>query len=100
MSAGMATAVAIISKRSGGAYDPRLADCFCSEARSLLASVQDEPTWDAVLDMEPGGHRPLTDDEFDRACEAIADFADIKTPYTLGHSHGVAARAAGAGARC
>jgi hypothetical protein len=35
----------------------------------------------------------------DRACEAIADFADVKLPYTLGHSPGVAALAAGAGRR-
>ena len=79
-------AVTTIGKRSGGAYDPRMAERFCAQARTILADVQDEPTWDAVLNMEPGGHRPLTDDEFDRACEAIADFADIKSPYTLGHS--------------
>ncbi len=93
-------AVTTIGKRSGGAYDPRMAARFCAQARIILAEVQDEPTWDAVLNMEPGGHRSLTDDEFDRACEAIADFADIKSPYTLGHSAGVATLAAGAGARC
>ena len=47
---GPEAAVTTINKRSGGAYDPRLADRFCIEARTLLAGVQDEPTWDAVLD--------------------------------------------------
>ena len=89
-----------IAKRSGGAYDPRMVERFCAQAPTILAGVQDEPSWDAVLNMEPGGHRPLTDHEFDRACEAIADFADIKSTYTLGHSSGVATLAAGAGARC
>ena len=35
--------------------------------------------------------RALTDDELDRACEAIADFADIKSSYTVGHTPAVAA---------
>jgi HD-GYP domain-containing protein (c-di-GMP phosphodiesterase class II) len=92
-------AVATVSKRSGGAYDPSIAERFCAHARTILAGVQDQPTWEAVLDLEPGGQRPLAEDEFDRACEAIADFADLKSPYTLGHSSGVAALAAGAGRR-
>jgi HD-GYP domain-containing protein (c-di-GMP phosphodiesterase class II) len=53
-----------------------------------------------VLGLEPGRHDPLTDEEFDRACEALADFADIKSPYMVGHSPAVAALAAGAGRRC
>ncbi len=97
---GPEAAMATVGKRSGGAYDPHMAERFFAEARTILADMQDEPTWDTVLDMEPGGHRPLTDDEFDRACEAIADFADIKSPFTLGHSSGVAELAAGAGRRC
>ena len=32
----------------------------------------------------------LTDAEFDTALEAVADFADVKSPYTIGHSRGVA----------
>ena len=32
----------------------------------------------------------MSDAEFDAALEAIADFVDLKSPYTLGHSRGVA----------
>ncbi len=96
---GAEAAAATIHKRSGGAYHPRMAERFCQEAASILVDLDREPTWDSVLAMEPGGHRPLTDDEFDRSCEAMADFADIKSPYTLGHSPGVSALAVAAGRR-
>ena len=39
---------------------------------------------------EPGLERTLTDGELDLALAAFADFIDIKSPYTLGHSRGVA----------
>jgi HD-GYP domain-containing protein (c-di-GMP phosphodiesterase class II) len=93
-------AVATVRKRSGGAYHPEMAERFCDEAPAILAGLDQEPTWQAVLALEPGGRACLTDEEFDRSCEALADFADIKSPYTLGHSPGVAALAAGAGRRC
>jgi HD-GYP domain-containing protein (c-di-GMP phosphodiesterase class II) len=40
----------------------------------------------------------MTDPEFDAALEAMADFVDLKSPYTLGHSRSVA-DLAGAAAR-
>ena len=93
-------AVATVRKRSGGAYHPWMAERFCAEAPTILAGLDEEPTWESVLALEPGGRDCLTHEEFDRSCEALADFADIKSPYTLGHSPGVAALAAGAGRRC
>jgi HD-GYP domain-containing protein (c-di-GMP phosphodiesterase class II) len=93
-------AVATVRKRSGGAYHPGMAERFCKEAPTILAGLDQEPTWESVLALEPGGRDCLTDEEFDRSCEALADFADMKSPYTLGHSPGVAALAAGAGRRC
>src|SRR5207237_9459115 len=82
-----------------GAYHPRMAERFCEEATTILAGLDEEPTWESVLTLEPGGSNGLTDEEFDRACEVLADFADIKSPYLVGHSPGVAALAAGAGRR-
>ncbi len=97
---GAEAAAATIHKRSGSAYHPQMAERFCEGAAIILADLDRESTWDSVLAMEPGGHRPLTDQEFDRSCEAMADFADIKSPYTLGHSPGVSGLAAAAGRRC
>ncbi len=96
---GRDVAVATVRKRSGGAYHSRLADRFCAAATTILAGLDEDPTWESVLALEPGERNSLTDDEFDRACEALADFADIKSPYTIGHSPGVATLAAGAGQR-
>ncbi len=97
---GLDAAVATVRKRSGGAYHPQMAERFCEQAPTILAGLDEEPTWESVLALEPGKRDSLTHDEFDRSCEALADFADIKSPYTLGHSPGVAALAAGAGRRC
>lgn len=97
---GVEAAVKTAKERRGGAYDPRMVDVFCDRAETLLAGLEDEPSWDAVLALEPGERRYFTYDELDNACTAIADFTDIKSPFLLGHSPGVAALAAGAAERC
>ncbi len=83
-------AVQMVRSRSGGAYDPRHAEHFCTHARALMQGLDDEPSWELVLECEPSERLVLTETQFDTACQALADFADIKSPYTLGHSPGVA----------
>jgi HD-GYP domain-containing protein (c-di-GMP phosphodiesterase class II) len=97
---GIAAALAVARKRKGGAYDPTMVERFCQAAPQLLADLSDEPSWNAVLAIEPGPRLYLTEAQLDTACRAIADFVDIKSPYTLGHSSGVAELAAGAAQRC
>jgi len=96
---GVDAAVNVARKRTGGAYDPAMVERFCHAAPVLLAGLEDEPSWDAVLAIEPGPRLYLTETQLDTACQALADFADIKSPYTLGHSTGVAALAAEAARR-
>jgi HD-GYP domain-containing protein (c-di-GMP phosphodiesterase class II) len=98
--AGADAAVAAARERSGGAYDPRVAEMFCRQAPALLSGLGAEPSWEAVLAIEPGRRVALTEAQLDVVCRAIADFADIKSPYTLGHSSGVADLAAAAARRC
>jgi HD-GYP domain-containing protein (c-di-GMP phosphodiesterase class II) len=97
---GAEAAVGVVRRRRQAAYDPRMADCFCDRAEHLLAGLDQEPSWETVLALEPGGRTWLSAEQFDAACEAIADFADIKSPYTLTHSTGVATLAAEAARRC
>ena len=97
---GAGHALAAVRERRGGAYDPRIADRFREIGAVLLARYANEPSWDEVLQLEPGARVVLSDDRLDRACLAMADFADIKSPYSAGHSRGVAELAAGAAARC
>jgi len=93
---GRDAAVQMVRARSGGAYDPRHVDHFCAHASALMRGLDDEPSWELVLACEPGERPVLTETQFDTACQALADFADIKSPYTLGHSPGVAALASAA----
>jgi HD-GYP domain-containing protein (c-di-GMP phosphodiesterase class II) len=86
--------IAVARERKGSAYDPQIVERFCQRAAQLLSGLEEEPSWDAVLALEPGRHDCLSDTEFDTVCRAIADFTDIKTPYTLDHSSGVAELAA------
>ena len=87
---GTDAAVAVMRRGRGKLYDPNLADRFCRLAPQLLARLDSEPTWDAVLSAEPGSPRMLAPAELDAVGAAIANFADIRSPFTLGHSSGVA----------
>ncbi len=93
---GAEAAVAVVRERSGAAYAPFVAERFCRHASQLLAGQDDEPTWQAVVALEPGPQVALTAEQLDQACRAMADFADLKSAYTLGHSSGVATLAANA----
>jgi HD-GYP domain-containing protein (c-di-GMP phosphodiesterase class II) len=93
---GVEAAVAMVRRRSGGAYDPWIVDCFRQHASKLLARTETESIWRLVLDAEPGPRPHLSGDAFDTALRAMADFIDLKTPYTGNHSSGVATLAAAA----
>ena len=97
---GVEAAVAMARERKGTAHDPRMVECFCRHAAHLLEGIEDEPTWEVVLALEPGARPFLSEAQFDDACAALADFADLKSPFTLGHSRGVAELAASAASRC
>lgn len=93
---GVEAAIAVARERAGGSYDPRVAETFVRIAPRLFAALDAEPTWDAVLALEPGGRPDLSETALDTATEAIADFTDLKLPFTFGHSRGVAALASAA----
>lgn len=90
---GTEAATAVARQRTGAKYDPALVERFCAEATDLLAALEQPSAWEAVLAAEPGPQRRLTEDQFERATQAIADFVDLKSPYLSGHSRGVAALA-------
>ena len=96
---GVAAAVDVARDRRGTQFDPDLVDCFCRSATDLLDGLDDGSSWHAVIEAEPGLRPPLRDPELDAALEAMADFTDLKSPYTAGHSRGVAALAAEAARR-
>lgn len=87
---GVQAAVDVARARSGSQFDPQLVDLLCSSATSLFADLEAVPAWDAALAVEQDLDRQLSEHELDDALEAIADFVDLKSPYTIGHSRGVA----------
>lgn len=97
---GVAAATAMARQRSGGAHAPWLVEIFCERAADLLAGLDAAPTWQTVLALEPGPQHTLDETAFDNACEAIADFTDIKSPYFLNHSRHVADLAARTAQQC
>jgi HD-GYP domain-containing protein (c-di-GMP phosphodiesterase class II)/DNA-binding CsgD family transcriptional regulator len=88
--AGMEAAVEVVGARAGSAYDPALADVFGGGAAELLAALDTDSVWETALAAEPPPRQLLSEEGLDGACRAMADFADIKSPWTLGHSTGVA----------
>jgi putative nucleotidyltransferase with HDIG domain len=95
---GARAAVDVALARSGGQLDPALVELFATEAETIFGELDQVTTWDAVMGKAPTVGRELSDDDLDRVLAAIADFVDLKSPYTLGHSRGVAELAAGAAA--
>jgi HD-GYP domain-containing protein (c-di-GMP phosphodiesterase class II) len=96
---GVDAAVAVARQRAGKAYDPQVVERFCREAPRLFAEHAAESIWDAALAAEPGAPAWVSESQLDQAARAIADFADLKSPYTIGHSSGVAELAAAAARR-
>jgi response regulator RpfG family c-di-GMP phosphodiesterase len=97
---GIDAATAMARERSGGAHSPKLVEIFRRNAPAILAGLDEEPAWESVLAIEPGERPMLSEAELDTACEAIADFVDIKSPWFLGHSRRVADLAAAAARGC
>ena len=86
-------------KRGGKQFDPALAKLVREEADMLLAGLDSVGTWDAVIEAEPALAVMLSGERFDAALLAIANFVDLKSPYSLGHARAVADLVAEAGAR-
>jgi HD-GYP domain-containing protein (c-di-GMP phosphodiesterase class II) len=93
---GVEAASEMLLSRRGTEFDPDLVDGFCAHAGDLLAALDDIDGWDVLIGGQDTLQRELTDSELDEALEAFADYADVKSPYMLGHSRGVAALAAAA----
>ncbi len=87
---GYDSAVAEVRRRSGGHFDPRIAAAFTSEARTMPEHEAQPSLWDEVLAAEPPPHRFIPAVSLAEIAGVFAVFADLKSPFTLGHSTGVA----------
>jgi HD-GYP domain-containing protein (c-di-GMP phosphodiesterase class II) len=83
-------AAKVVRERAGHAFDPAIAALLADEAREILTLDGNTSVWDAVVAREPSPRLTLQGEDIDRALAAMGDFADLASPYLVGHSAGVA----------
>lgn len=98
--AGRDAAVAEVRRRRGKQLAPHVVDAFVAAHASLWPVLEAPSVWDDYLADEPAAHasqeRALDGDGLARIAAAFGRFADLKSPFTLGHSTAVAALATAA----
>lgn len=97
--AGVTAALELADRRAGKMFDPTIASCLRTNAHDILDSIDGVETWSAVIDSEPALTVRLDAHHFETALTAIADFVDLKSPFTLGHARAVSALVAAAARR-
>ena len=95
---GTDAAVALARARAGKQFDPALAELLASRADEVFGGLDEAGHWAAVIAAEPALAVLLSGERLDAALRAVANFIDLKSPYTLGHAVAVAELAGGAGA--
>jgi HD-GYP domain-containing protein (c-di-GMP phosphodiesterase class II) len=93
---GPEVAAEVLRRRRGHGYDPRVVDA--ATAAPPMDDARD--LWADVLAAEPPPARVVRGGELDTALTVFADFADLKSRWTRGHSDRVAELAEEAGRRC
>jgi HD-GYP domain-containing protein (c-di-GMP phosphodiesterase class II)/DNA-binding CsgD family transcriptional regulator len=96
---GVDAALELAERRAGSQFDPALTAALSTDPEGILGELDSAHTWTAVIEAEPALRVTLMGDEFDGALLAIADFVDLKSPYTLGHARAVAELAGSAAER-
>ena len=95
---GTDAALAMVDRRSGGWFDPAVAEAFRTVGPKVLDRLDQEDPWLAVLAAEPEPVRQIPSGRLETVAEAFA-MVDLKTPFTLGHSSGVGELATAAAER-
>jgi HD-GYP domain-containing protein (c-di-GMP phosphodiesterase class II) len=95
---GPSAAVAAALARRGKAFSPALVDALVRDHDELLAPLAAPSVWEMFLAAEPEPWRTLPWTRRNELAQAFASYVDLKSPFTLGHSTGVA-RLAEAAAR-
>ena len=90
-------AIEAVRRRAGSIFDPAIAETFIAHASELLEAAKRGDPRQQVPDVEPEPVRLVPLARLRQVAAAFGDVADLKTPFTHGHSAGVArlARAAG-----
>jgi HD-GYP domain-containing protein (c-di-GMP phosphodiesterase class II)/DNA-binding CsgD family transcriptional regulator len=93
-------AAQVVRSRAGAAFDPDIAVPFADHVAGIVEIDPSASLWTETVAREPRPNLVLEGEAVDRALGAIGAFADLASPYLVGHSAGVAELAAAAGRRC
>jgi HD-GYP domain-containing protein (c-di-GMP phosphodiesterase class II) len=88
---GLEAAIAVARDRSGTQFDPVLVELFCEAAPQLFAELDSAPSWELVIAAEPSLAGVLSEGDVDGVLAAVGEFAELKSPWMMGHARGVAA---------
>jgi HD-GYP domain-containing protein (c-di-GMP phosphodiesterase class II) len=96
---GVDAARQVARRRRGKQFDPALADVVYDDGEMILSGLDDVGTWNAVIDAEPSLAVAVDAEQFEEALRAVANFVDLKSPYSLGHAIAVSDLSGDAGRR-
>jgi HD-GYP domain-containing protein (c-di-GMP phosphodiesterase class II) len=96
-SGGRDGAIELVRRSRGRSFDPEAVDALralTSETAFWEALESDESLWPTVMRLEPENRLSwISDEQLTDAAVALADFADMKSAFTLGHSRRVSGTA-------
>ncbi len=83
----------MVTDRAGSGLDPQAVTAFLDAGEQVYEGLDAPSIWDDAMAAEPGPQPVITEERLDDCLSAVADFADLKSMWTIGHSRGVAALA-------
>ena len=87
---GIEVASSTLARWAGTGLDPEAVRVFLALGDEPYKGLDAPSIWADVMAAEPGPQPEVTEDRLDACLSAIADFADLKSMWTTGHSRGVA----------
>jgi HD-GYP domain-containing protein (c-di-GMP phosphodiesterase class II) len=88
--AGADEARTVVERRTGAAYEPRLAELAVRNFGDLLSDLDETRMWEQALEIEPFPQIRIAGERVDAAFMAIAALTGLKSPWLREHSTGVA----------
>jgi HD-GYP domain-containing protein (c-di-GMP phosphodiesterase class II) len=80
----------VVERRTGAAYEPRLAEIALANLDDLLAELDEARMWEQAVETEPFPKIWIAGERVDAAFMAIAALTGLKSPWLREHSTGVA----------
>jgi HD-GYP domain-containing protein (c-di-GMP phosphodiesterase class II) len=87
---GTALADRILTERAGSGLDPQAVSAYLSLGDYVYEGLDAPSIWEDAMLAEPGPKPVVDEGRLDACLSAVADFADLKSMWTVGHSRGVA----------